>query len=865
MKSKRPYSSNPFKVGKLTKKMRLRSSLNKSNIVTQLPSFNSNNKNNNTSFNRPKTPLQYLDNTNIISNNNSKDNLDVLSLIIKSNPNQYNYQKINKKSTEINPLFIRGTEENLKRPNFAKNTEEVFYKYNLLYGSDTTNIITTYSPKMRPMSASINGFNKKMIKDLSENIYVFTEEEIVELVKARCKDIGIDARENMLQKFREYCNSKCRNRIVDLSDSYLGTNSIKLISKIIHNGDRISRLNLTKNNLGDCGVEILINAVKNSKSLLYLNLTSNSITYKGGKIIFSNLKDQQSIIDLNISSIEGTNRNRLTASGIKDIELFLKKNIFLETLNLSGNSIKDEGFILLCKGLNGNNNLINLNISNNEIHDKGLKKGLDLITSCKLDSLNISYNPILNNGLKKLTHSLKNFQNLHKLNVSNCSFEFPGFQYLINGIQFIKRLEYLNVSGNNLKSKNFEKIKICFQTFGIKYLNMSKCKLENETAYILGECLQGNESIKNINISENKIGDEGFKSFMELFSSNNSIEVFDCSINLISDLTAKDFIKNMKFNRCLKKINFYDNQLKNEMGNLFIEILESNKTLISINLLLNRIQMKTMDEINRILKINHEKQKAKFIPNLLKDIKNLQFNPELFKFYTQNIQNKKYQQAILYKKVRKDDKYFTKLKNKDSHKIDKKIQEMENIQKEIVKTQGEIKEIKEILDKLQMDIFLHEEKMNDKIEEEKKKYKIIKDKNDLLLAEYNATKKDLEDVFRETEEKFKKTHNSLEMAKISVQSTKKEIKKKNELLKKLNDPNMIVPIKEVVRGNDSRKKSNKMVLKVNNNSNLNSEQNITRMTTNANDINLTSPSRYNENKKKDNIRNNFKRAIYKKK
>ena len=56
-----------------------------------------------------------------------------------------------------------------------------------------------------------------------------------------------------------------------------------------------------------------------------------------------------------------------------------------------------------------------------------------------------------------------------------------------------------------------------------------------------------------------------------------------------------------------------------------------------------------------------------------------------------------------------------------------------------------------------------------------------------------------------------------------------------------------------------------MVLKVNNNSNLNSEQNVTRMTTNANDINLTSPSRYNENKKKDNIRNNFKRAIYKKK
>ena len=64
----------------------------------------------------------------------------------------------------INPLFLRGTEENLKRPNFSINTEEVFYKYNLLYGNSTNNLIRTYSPKMRPMSASINGYNKKFYK-----------------------------------------------------------------------------------------------------------------------------------------------------------------------------------------------------------------------------------------------------------------------------------------------------------------------------------------------------------------------------------------------------------------------------------------------------------------------------------------------------------------------------------------------------------------------------------------------------------------------------------------------------------------------------------------------------------------------------
>ena len=868
MKIKRPFSSNPFKNKKISKKMRLYNALNNSNFVRKLPSFNSNNKFD-TSTIHLKRSSKFLNNTNIL--NNSKENsLDLLNLIIKSNPNQYNYEKINKKSIEINPLFIRGTDENLKRPNFNKNTEEVFYKYNLLYGSDSTNIIRTYSPKMRPMSSSVSGFTKILLKDSNESDCVFTEEEIIELIKARCKDIGINLRENMIYKFRDYCNSKCKSRIVDLSESYLGVNSIILISKIIYNSDRISRLNLAKNNLGDSGIEILISAVKNSLSLISLNITSNSITYKGGQIIFKNLKEQQSIIDLNISSMEGTNRNRLTSVGIKEIVSFLKKNIFIEKLNLSRNSIKDEGFIYISKGLNNNNNLLYLNISNNDIHSNGLTNGLNLISSCKLYSLNISNNPLLNEGLKKLTDSLRNFQNLHQLNVSNCGFEFPGFEYLIIGLQFNKRIDFLNVSGNNIKSSKFETLKSCFGTFGIKNLNMSKCSLGNETTYILGECLAGNESIKNINISENKISDLGFKSFINLFSRNNTIEVFDCSVNFISDLSAKEFIKNMKFNRCLKKINFSDNQLKNEMGNLFIEILEANKTLININLIYNRIQIKTMDEINRILKINHEKQKAKFIPNLLRDIKNLQFNPELFQFYTNNIKTKKSQQKILYKKVRQDDKYFTKLLKTDNRKINLKVQEMENIEKEICNTQEKLKEIKDNLDNLQKEIYKHEEKMNEKIDEEKKRIKYYNEQNTILKAEYNATKNDLEIVLKETEEKLKKSQEKLNLANISIETMNKEIKRKYELYDNLNNPDMLVSIKEDEIENKDKKKSSKMIIRANNNNttfntyrnNINSEQNITRVTTSSNENNFISPSGYYDLKRKDFV-NNIKKSFKK--
>ena len=865
MNSKRPLSSNPLKYKKILKKKRLIDSFSNSKLVRKLPSFNSHNISSR-SISRQKTSfLKSQNNSNImIKIENQK--LDVLNLIIKSNPNQYNYKKINKKSIAINPLFIRGTEANLRRPNYSKNTEEVFYKYNLLYGTDSTNMIRTYSPKMRPMSSSISGYNKKLVKELNVNINVFTEEEISELVNSRCKDLGIESRENMIFKFTEFCNTKCRNRIVDLSESYLGINSIKIISKILYNTDRIARLNLAKNNLGDYGVEILVNSIKNSMSLIYLNITSNFITYTGGKVIFKELQDQKSIIDLNISSLEGTNRNRMTEKGIKDIILFLKKNLFVETLNISGNSIKAKGFALICKGLNYNKNLINLNISNNDIHNKGLTKGLNNITCCKLYSLNLSYNPLLNDGVKMLTESFKNFHNLKKLNLAFCSFEFPGFECLLTALRFNKKIEYLNISGNNIKSKNFEKLKICFSSFGVKYLNMSKCGLENESALILGECICGNESLRKINISENKIGDAGFKSFIPMFATNHNIESFDCSINFISDVTAKDFIKNMKYNRTLRKLNLYDNQLKNEMGNLFLEILKVNRTLIYINLVFNRIQIKTMDEINRLLKINQEKQKAKFVPNLVKDIKNLHFNPESFKFYTQNIQNKKSQQEVLYKKVKQDDKHFSKLINKDNKKIKYKVKEMTNLQKEIDSIQEKIKDIKVNYDKLENDIFAHEEKMKEKIEEEKKKLKYFKDKNDLLLADYRATKTDLDSVVKETEEKLKKTQEKLEMANITVETLNKEINKRYELLSNLYNPEMLVPINEPFK---EKKKNIKFIKRVTTNYtnynfiNLSSDQNTTKLSTSTNENLLTSQSRsYN---RKTTFRDNIRRSTTTKK
>jgi len=855
MSSLRPYSSNIFKNKSNKKKIPLIKAL--SDIYSP--------KINNTfskTLSKTPTPLRFLkEKSNIFAKSN--ENLDLLNLIIKSSPNQYNQKKINKKIVVINPLYIRGTEENLKRPNFNPNTEKVFYKYNLLYGNNTSNLIRTYSPKMRPMSSSISEFNKTMSKDSDKSVLMFNEGEILELVKARCKDIGIRLRENMVYKFTNFINSKCRNRCADLSDCYLGIHSIKFISKIIYKADRIARLNLTKNNLGDYGIEILLNAIKHSNSLISLNLTSNNITYKGGQIIFKELADQISIIDLNISSIEGTNRNHLNYPGMYYIEYFFNKNKYIETLNLCGNSIKDEGFILLCKALYNNKNLQNLSISNNDIHSAGLEQGLPFINTCKIISLNISQNHLLDSGIKILSNSLKNFPNLRDLNLSNCDFEFNGFHYLLKELSKIKNIYKLDISGNNLKNKNFEIVKPYFDAMSIRNLNISKCFLGNDGCFVLGDCLLGNESIKKLNISSNKISDKGFKHFIDIFSSNSNIESFDCSNNLITDLSGKYFVQKLRFNHTLTKINLFDNQLTNIVGNSFLELIRGNKTLRTINLLFNRIQMRTIEEINRVLKYNHQNERSKYIPDLHKSIKNLQFKPEMFKYYEKNIKYKKLMQTDLYKRVKQDDKQFSKLIKKENKKIDIKINQKINIESQIKETQDQIKDILQQINILQEQAFENEKDIERKIEIEKKICKKYKDENDMLKIEYNTNKKSFDDIIKETIEKQKKIEEKVNLAEITVNSKLKEVYKKREILSKLYDPDNLVPIKankiEMIK--DKFKKNTSFFKKSTfNYTNFNSfnklvqEQNNIGLTNTSNENILTTASGNNDNNKKENLK-----------
>ena len=138
---------------------------------------------------------------------------------------------------------------------------------------------------------------------------------------------------------------------------------------------------------------------------------------------------------------------------------------------------------------------------------------------------------------------------------------------------------------------------------------------------------------------------------------------------------------------------------------------------------------------------------------------------------------------------------------------------MKNIQKKIGEYQQNVKQKKEGFDIHQNEVREKLDKIEYKIEEEAKLLKQIKSKNDFLQAEYNSTKKDLEQVIIETQKKLKISQDKLDLAKNSVTHFTNQIQKKTELYNDMMNPDMLVRTINKDKDRKNKKTSRKEKIK----------------------------------------------------
>ena len=721
-----------------------------------------------------------------------ENNLDIIYLLIKNSKDIYKPDKLENKCKLLKNYFSK---YNKKTNNISK-IDAAFYKYNLLYGYNSNNLIKSYTQKMRPKSTilrksfldsndnydynslvNINkletikkSISKKEINnDFNFNIKCLdkrcslNQEEIECIFKAKCDDLKISLKSNLTNKFYNYCYKKCVNREVCLSKCNLGINSSKILSNVIKFSSRISRLDLSKNNIGDNGLIILIKGLKLNNSILHIDISSNNITQKGGYIFFEYLLENNSIISANIGSKEGLHRNRITSEGCSKLEEVLNFNKHLENLDISGNSINNEGLLLIAKGINNdiinknkkinsllsnysfNNSLLIINLSNNEISCQGIKYILS-INNSNIHTLILSENPINNDGIKLLSKYLNKqvFNSLKILELNKCNFNYEGLKCILECLEGNKKIQKLCMNCNNFNIKKNDNLllKEAFNSINLKELSLSNCKLGDNLSKSVANGLLNNNTIKYINLSENYITDIGFMLFIDIPIKNNTLSKIDISKNQISDISANLFVKNLIKNKTINELNFYDNLLKNETATSLVEVIRSNFNITSINLNYNGIYTKTLEEINKQLTLNIEKNRIQKVPNLKKEIKQSYISELDFK----NIDNKINDCLNVYESI--DNKLGDEIKRIEKFKIEESKKLVESI---------------EIFDSLNINI-------------KEEEAKISKIKDEILFAEIDNN--NLESRFKEEINVLKNTIYDLELEYNTVLNSNKK-KKKN--------------------------------------------------------------------------------------
>ena len=319
---------------------------------------------------------------------------------------------------------------------------------------------------------------------------------------------------------------------------------------------------------------------------------------------------------------------------------------------LTKNNFGDEGIELLLESIEGNNNIVELNLSSNSLGASGGNSIFNfLLRQNSIISLDLSSkeglyrNRICAEGVKLITKVLKNNFFLEKIDLSSNSIKNEGMKYIVNGLISNQTLHTLIIPNNEINEKGIlyleSKLKIC----KLKHLNISCNPISSNGLIALGNCLAGDKlgEIIYLNISECSILFDSFYQFIKKISKNHKIQTLILTKNDLfgekwhfledsfKSLSLKNISlgscnigKNMKeigdifrFNPTLKYIDLSHNQIHDNGFDSFQKYPRENLILEEIDVSSNYISDKSASEFFKNLEENTTMLKLNFFDNHL--------------------------------------------------------------------------------------------------------------------------------------------------------------------------------------------------------------------------------------------------------
>ncbi|XP_074093170.1 dynein regulatory complex subunit 5 [Macrotis lagotis] len=184
----------------------------------------------------------------------------------------------------------------------------------------------------------------------------------------------------------------------------------------------------------------------------------------------------------------------------------IKTCLTLKVFRLTRSKVDDEKARILIRNLLDHPSLLELDLSHNNIGDRGARAAAKLINHSKLKILNLANNKIKALGAQSLAHALSVNTNLVSLNLRLNCIEDEGGQAIAHALQTNSTLTNLHLGSN---------------------------ELSEPTATLFSQVLSVNTTLTCINLSCNHIGLDGGKQLLEGMSENKTLMEFDLRMSEI--------------------------------------------------------------------------------------------------------------------------------------------------------------------------------------------------------------------------------------------------------------------------------------------------------------------------------------------
>ena len=466
----------------------------------------------------------------------------------------------------------------------------------------------------------------------------------------------------------------------------------KILENVLKNeGNSFENLNFSYFTLSTPkSIELLEKIIIKNKNLKNVEIKNSSFFNDCFSIDISHIKNIQ-IINSQLSYIKylpseklNLSSNKISKDGLKHLAVLLsEEKCSLTKLNLSNNLIGDEGCAILAEGIAKNNSLISINLSSNNILNKGI---IELSKSLKseegnktIQKLNLSHNEIENSGLIEFCSNLKNEKKdrFSKTDFSNNDLsdrsiiEFGTFLqkhphinnlYLTNKIteenkntffnscknlEQLKKIdfEFLDISESNsealnqilLNNKNIQNIKITNNKIlgaagltgissGIEHnpklllIDLTSCDIGDDGAISLSNSIFKNLEIKEITLEDNKISEKGTKAISDKLLGKTSLKLLNLSHNKINSKGGFYIGQGLIDAQGIQNLFLGYNQIEDEGCEFISKGLEKNSSLVKLNLENNNISNKGINAISKFLKNNENLMEINLSGNKITEI-----------------------------------------------------------------------------------------------------------------------------------------------------------------------------------------------------------------------------------------------------